>query len=374
MIKILYTFVFLLCSTVISLAQETNNAAERDTLFEKATMGLVRFYFDDHYFLVDKDCEFKAIERLSAFLVRENAFDGPFKDFNRSGTLILTGNYNKGVKDGLFTAYHPNGATKWMCAFKDDKPTGDWKYFYPDGKPMLNVNYDSTMVKLTDYWDRRGKQEVIAGKGIYEFMMPFDFYNEFGYPYFIRKGRVKNGMPTGYWTTVVTDGKKNRELFAEEVFNEHGIMTEGYNLLAAKEIKVPFSILPANHFETAEQIIYKPCSFDAYSGYDAYLVNKFNSMALATVKFNKELKSSEHPFSFLIDLDDEGIPTGINFNKKTEHKSLNNWITALLKEIPYYFPTLNGQGQPIEGQVTVSGILRINEEGNSYFPNVQVER
>lgn len=374
MVKTICTFILLLNTALITFSQVENTGTKRDTLFENAPSGLVRFYFDDHYFLVDKNCEFKAIERVSAFIVDKNAFHGEFKDFNRSGTLILTGNYNEGVKDGLFTAYHPNGTTKWTCTFKENKPTGDWKYYYPDGKPMLTVNYDSTMVTLTDFWDRRGKQEVIAGKGNYEFMMPFEFYNEFGYPYFIRKGRIKNGIPTGYWTTTVTDNKKSRELFAEEIFNDQGIMTEGYNLMAAKPLQAPFSILPTNHFETAERIVYKPCTFDAYSGFDAYLGDKFNSMSLDTKEITAGLTNTEYLFSYNVTLDKDGMPSGINFSKKTKNERLDQWIVELIKEIPYYFPTLDAEGKPIEDKLKVSGILNINAQGSPNFHSFSVER
>ncbi len=374
MVKILSTLFLLLSNLLVGYAQVENQTTKRDTLFEKAPLGLVRFYYDDHYFLVDKDCEFKSIERLSAFIVDKNAFHGEFKDFNQAGTVILTGNYAEGIKEGLFTAYHPNGATKWTCLFKEDKPTGDWKYYYPDGKPMLIVNYDSTNVTMTDYWNRRGKQEIIAGKGNYELMMPFDFYNEFGYPYFIRKGRIRNGLPSGYWTMTVTDNKRNRELFAEEVFNDQGIMVEGYNLFTQNDLQIPFSILPANHFRTAEKLIFKPCTFDAYSGFDTYLGDKFNSMAVNTAKITSDLNNTEYPFSFVVDLDKDGMPSGLNFNKKTEIESLNKWITSMIKEIPYYFPTLDDEGKPVEDQLTVSGVLSINAEGKSNFHSFNVQR
>lgn len=47
---------------------------KKEVFFENASNGLVRFHFDKHYYLVDKNCPFKSIERLSQFIVSKKMF------------------------------------------------------------------------------------------------------------------------------------------------------------------------------------------------------------------------------------------------------------------------------------------------------------
>src|SRR5690606_39698877 len=123
---------------VLFRSQQVDSTA-KVTLLEKAPMGLVRFYFDDYYYLVDKDCAFKSIERVSQCLVDKNVFHGDFRDFDRNGTVVLSGHHDEGIKQGLFKAFHSSGTLKWEVMYENGSPTGDWKYYYPDGKPMLKI-------------------------------------------------------------------------------------------------------------------------------------------------------------------------------------------------------------------------------------------
>ena len=174
---------------------------DKPVFYEKLDQGLIRFYFDKYYYLAAKDCEFKSIERVSKFDFTKQIFDGEFRDFAPNGGRMLVGNYREGKKEGLFQAFHPNGVLKWEINFKDNYPVGDWKYYYPDGKPLLTISYGDFGYFIKDYWDNRGKQEVVDGEGNYEFAIPFEGFTEFGYDFYLRKGKVKGGKPQGNWNT-----------------------------------------------------------------------------------------------------------------------------------------------------------------------------
>ncbi|WP_437920128.1 toxin-antitoxin system YwqK family antitoxin [Sphingobacterium sp. LRF_L2] len=362
--------IFLVFIVISSSAWGQVDPSKRDTLFEKAPLDMVRFYYDNHYYLVDKDCGFKSIERLSQFIVSKNVFHGEFKDFDNKGTIILTGYYNQGVKEGNFKAYHPNGKLKWEVAFKENKPIGDWKYYYPDEKPMLTINYDEPTGRVIEFWDRLGRQRVIAGEGNYQFKMPFEFYNEYGFPFFERKGKIKNGLPAGYWTTNMVDDKEKKVLFTEEVYDKDGTLTEGYNLFLDAPYRIPLTIVPSNPFLLGEKLISKPCKFDDYSGFNAYLSDKFN----AAFRANPSFQNMEDDFAYRVSLEKDGTPAIITLNHPLKITALNKYIEIIAKDIPFYFPSLNNQGEPIEDTLTISGKLNISEAGVFNFYNFKIER
>lgn len=362
-------FLLLLFIALFTRGQQPDTTAKA-TLFEKAPMGLVRFYFDDHYYLVDKDCTFKSIERVSQFLVEKNVFHADFRDFDRNGTVVLTGYHDQGVKEGPFKAYHPDGTLKWEVTFEQDRPTGDWKYYYPDGKPMLTVNYDEAIVRIMAFWDRRGRQRIKDGNGNYEFRMPFVFYNEYGYPFFERKGRVKNGVPRGYWTTHMVDDNGKKILYTEEVFNDAGMLSDGYNLFLDATYRTPMAFIPMSYFYTAERLLSKPCSFDDYSGFNTYLSEKFSAM----LRSSPTLTNIEDKFSYEVSLDREGNPTDVTLKDALATKELNRYLEMVLNEIPFYFPSLDEEGNTVADTLTVYGNLSINDAGQFHFHSFRIVR
>lgn len=364
------TILFLLTIFTSLLSFGQKDSTNRDTLFEKTTEGLVRFYYDDHYYLVDKDCGFKSIERLSQFIVAKNVFHGEFKDFDQQGTMILTGYYNQGVKEGIFKAFHPNKALKWEVTFKENMPTGDWKYYYPDGKPMLVVSFEEGAGKIRSFWDRLGRERVVEGEGTYEFKMPFEYYNEYGFPFFERKGRIKNGLPNGYWTTNMVDDKNKKALFTEEIYDKNGLLTEGYNVFLDAQYSVPLTIIPAQSFLMGERLLFKQCNFDDYSGFNSYLSEKLNSAFAA----NPSFQHTEDEFAYRVSIDKNGEPETITLSEPLKTSTFNRYLERVVKDIPFYFPSLDDEEQAIEDSLTVSGKLSISEAGVFNFHSITIER
>lgn len=348
--------------------------AQKDTLskpiyFETAPQNLVRFYYDANYYLVDKNCPFKAIERLSEFVISKNAFNGPFRDFNANGKVVLTGNHNMGSKEGLFEAFHPNGQLKWQATFKNNQATGLWTYFYPDGKPLMTLNCTDSTVILQDFWDQRRVQRVVQGEGTYQFKMPFASYNEYGYPFFERKGKIKQGKPQGYWTVKFIGDKGSPVLAAEEQFTTRGELKNAYNFFLEADYNVPFPIIPVENFLHAETLTSKACNFDDYSGFLSYLSTKFTNAIKPTQKFG----SFSSDFSYVVEIDQNGTPQKATLKKELHDPSLNKLLTTLINEVPYYFPTLI-EGQPAYDSLTVSLKLDVDERGHYLFHSPQIHR
>ena len=350
-------------------AQQADSTA-KVTLLEKAPMGLVRFYFDDFYYLVDKDCAFKSIERVSQFLVDKNVFHGDFRDFDRNGTVVLTGHHQEGIKHGPFKAFHPNGTLKWEVMFENGSPTGDWKYYYPDGKPMLTVHYGEVAGRILAFWDRRGRQRVRDGNGTYAFQMPFAFYNEYGYPFFERKGRLRDGLPRGYWTTHLLDEREQKVLYTEEIFNDRGMLEEGHDLFLDAGYRTPMAMIPTPYFYTGERLLSKPCTFDDHSGFNTYLSEKFTAM----LRSSPTLRNITDTFSYEVELDAEGTPQKVVLKDALATEELNRYLELVWNEIPFYFPSRDVEGNAIADTLTVRGKLSIDDAGLFHFHSFGIER
>jgi antitoxin component YwqK of YwqJK toxin-antitoxin module len=79
-------------------------------------------------------------------------------------------NYNnevdaQGRKQGNWVTYDGNGNIKYEGAFKDDKPVGEFKYYYPDGqvKAIVNHNPVTGEVYAVNYY----KNGLLMARGKY---------------------------------------------------------------------------------------------------------------------------------------------------------------------------------------------------------------
>src|SRR5680860_997814 len=77
----------------------------------------------------------------------------------------------KGLKQGLWKKYHPNGMIRYKGNFKDDKPVGEFKYFYDSGKLQAKIShfgeesyannyYETGEVKATGKYENQLKDSI----------------------------------------------------------------------------------------------------------------------------------------------------------------------------------------------------------------------
>ncbi|MGJ1268932.1 toxin-antitoxin system YwqK family antitoxin [Sphingobacterium spiritivorum] len=360
-ICLLSVFAFLLFSTE---AQEN-----KLVYFEKVTDSLMRFYFDNYYYLAEKNCPFKSIERVTGFNKETNTFEGNFKDFGPTGHVILTGTHTNGVKTGPFIAYHPNGKIKWEATFADGQPVNDWKFYYPDGRPMMVLNYEQG-VRIMSQWDRKGKQIVKDGEGLYDFTIPFEGYSEYGYPMLRRRGRVKSGVPADRWEVYFVDEKNNSVLAADEYFSG-GVFKRGDNYFTEDSYsQSDFPVLPVEYFVRAEYLVFKKCNFDDYSNFTNYLSEKIEK-SFDVVKLTFKIVPGN--FEYTAKLSEAGKPSRITFTKMIEDAKTQNILSAIIEVIPYYFPSLKNN-LPVNDTIVVSGRLEVNEAGEIDVHSISIKR
>ncbi|WP_257669362.1 toxin-antitoxin system YwqK family antitoxin [Parapedobacter tibetensis] len=304
--------------------------------YEAAPNGMTRFFYDDNYYLADKNCQFKAIERVGRYDFQLQTFVGEFTDFNNQGTTILRGNYRDGRKEGEFKAYHPNGQLKWEVSYLQNIPQEKWKFYYPDGKPLLEAAYDVQGMWIYNFWDNRGRQRVTNGNGRYEFAIRTDDYNEFGYVRYNRKGRVVAGRPHGDWIIeYIFDN--NKKVGAGHEHYRNGQFISGYEAFKDETFdKEPrYQLVPFDVFRRAESMIGKSCTIDEYTGFTNYLRKHLEEW------FEGEMDEVLEPqkIEFVISVSKTGEPQKIEpistFPNKIQASSLLN----AFRWVGFWFPS-----------------------------------
>jgi antitoxin component YwqK of YwqJK toxin-antitoxin module len=146
--------------------------------------------FDKNYFLIEDACA--KIVRHARFDVKNRIFFGRFKDVSRSDSSVTVaeGSYtDEGYLNGPFTLRYVNGAIQAQGSFKNGVMDGQWKVFYPDGKPYVNFKGNGSSVLIQDVWSDAGKKLVSGGKGKYTIADESITW----------EGDLLNGQPTGIW-------------------------------------------------------------------------------------------------------------------------------------------------------------------------------
>ncbi|WKK58496.1 toxin-antitoxin system YwqK family antitoxin [Sphingobacterium sp. BN32] len=350
---------------ILATAQEA-----KSVYFERTADSLIRFYYDMNYYLVDKNCEFKAIERVADFDVRTSKFVGKLVDYYPNGHRMLEGSYVDGRKEGLFTAYHPNMQIKWRATFVNNVPQGDWEYFYPDGKPLMTVNYSSTGSKMVHYYDQRGVQRVKDGDGSYNFRVPYPGYNPYGFPFIRFKGKFKAGLPNGLWSIFYENDKRSELAAVENYQNNRLVRAEDY--FTGEVYKTQrFPIIPMVDFTRAEAIISKQCNYDDFSGFLIYLIDYFNN-SFSNIQFPA---LNELSFSYEVDLSKDGVKRKIKIidNPFASNEELANAFEQVVSSMEYY-PASFKQGEYIADKLVVNGKIMIDENKTLGFHSITIER
>ena len=144
--------------------------------------------------------------------------------------------YNKldenGLKQGVWIKMWSNGIVKYKGVFKDDKPTGEFKYFYPSGKlksvmsfsesgsKAHNISYHENGKKMAE-GDFKNQKKIgnwkyfsdVDEKLVSEENYKNGLLNGKSITYYIDKGKpfeiieYKNGIKNGEWVKYFMDGQ-----------------------------------------------------------------------------------------------------------------------------------------------------------------------
>lgn len=341
---------FLVVASSVALYGQADTTGSMPEFYERGANDIIRLFYDDHYYLVDKHCEFKAIERVGRYDFQQQEFVGEFTDFDNHGGKMLEGHYVDGKRHGDFKAYHPNGQLKWQLAYSNGMPVGSLNLFYPDGKPLLEVSYADEGMRILNFWDKRGRQRVTNGKGRYEFAVIADGYNEFGYTRYNRKGKVVDGHPHGNWAIeyVFADGKTRT---AGYEFYDKGRFVQGYEAYTDEAFfDAPrYHLVPVDFSNGSEAMIVKGCTIDEYTGFTGFLAEYLSGW------FDGALDEMPDPvkIEFVATVGKTGEPRSVEMKTTFETKRYADLLLEALNGVAYWLPSY-AAGEYIEDRLNVT--------------------
>ncbi|MEH6304935.1 hypothetical protein RYH73_04735 [Olivibacter sp. CPCC 100613] len=365
----------LVCSIgmIPGLWAQTDSVEVKPIYFEPLTDGTTQFYFDEHYFLVDKFCQFKSIERVGKYNISIKSFDGPFTDYNNDGKVILTGNYAQGKKEGVFTAYFGNGQVKWTTTFKDGKAEGISRYNYPDGLPMLEILYKEEGAFVQNYWDTRRRQRVTDGNGKYDFSVKAEGYNEYGYAFTNYQGNIKSGKPDGNWNIFLVYPKSEQDYAGYERFEE-GVFKGGYDEINGLPYKngSRIQVGPSLFFLQAEDMVSKNCTIDENQDFSMFITKKLE--AAFAIYDARELLTGPAKLKIKADVTKTGSLRDLEMVEGLPEKEGDKIITNALKGISYWIPSY-AENDYINDTFDITVDVMVDDEsGRLRFYNLQIHR
>lgn len=371
LLKRLLILVLVNLNTIGAIAQ--TDSVDKPVYFEPLTDGSTQFYFDEHYFLVDRDCQFKSIERVGKYNVALKNFDGPFVDYNNEGKVILEGSYANGKKEGEFTSYFANGKLKWIIHFKNDHAIDTAVYNYPDGLPMLEIVYRDSMAFVQNFWDTRRRQRVTDGNGKFEFSVKAEGYTEYGYEFTDYRGNIKDGKPDGFWDINLVYPNKERDFAGYEKF-EKGKLKVGYDeILGVPYFNVPrVQIGPSLFFLQAEKMMSKNCTIDENQDFSLFIISKLDkafSLYDAADMLTKPIK-----IEVTAQVEKNGTLAELEVTKGFPNSDADKVILNTLKNIAYWIPSYGGDDYIDDTFHMTADVFAEGEKGQLKFYNLLIKR
>jgi len=177
------------------VAEAHSKSNKKDTVlleyFKRIGTDSAYLYLTDKFQLTEPPCA-QVVRKTG---VNKNGFqDGPYKDLTLEGKLLGNGSYSKGLRNGVFNAYHMNGTLKSSGRFVDDKPIGDWKHFDEIGVLVKEVIYDEKNLEI-NLITTNGKKLIRNGSGKFKGQVYSLVLNQTIYA----SGRVIYGVMEGKW-------------------------------------------------------------------------------------------------------------------------------------------------------------------------------
>lgn len=363
--KLKHLILFIFLFNYVDVLAQTDSS----TLYTNTKDGYTHFYYDEQYYLVDKDCKFRHYTRVLKKVKKGNLIDGFFTDYYNNDRIALTGNYINGEKSGPFKNYYFNGKLKSEIPFLNNKPSGVAKYYYDNGTPWMIIHHRESKVFITDYWDPFGNKKVTEGKGSFEYQDWAWGFNDTGFNSITYKGRLRDGLPNGSWSIFANYPNSPSELLSIENFQK-GVFVDSYNFnnLSYPKKASNLKFYPSFEDNNSQKFISKNCRIDDNQNYTTYLENFLNR------NFDFKLITNQPtitPFIFEVSINERGRANAINI-KQGDNERIDNYIKALFGIVPYWIPSFIN-GKTISDKLTITFSLD-NTKPEKRFENLKISR
>lgn len=299
-----------------------------------------RFYFNADYSLTSPSCA--SYYRVAEYDSIGNFFKGPFQDYRFDSVLLTEGTYVNGHLDGKITIRYMNGNIWQKGAYKDGLMVGKWEYFYPDGKPMYNLNLIGDKIILQTVWDQSGNKIVEDGNGI-AVIFRYNSFSDIGSVSLNWRGKVKKGLIEGRWKMYYF----NTSTKLNQVYNK-GKFIKGYNSGRFFNTYSFFGLGQEQALINAEVLKVGACG-----------ENPTNATAPFYPLGNQQLKLDI--YSFIDNLDIEILENSmveLSFNvsatgdlsdfKATSSTGLEEYFVLALKELGPWAPAIAVNNEPVD--------------------------
>ena len=143
------------------------------TLVEQRKYYTDTLYINKKGYLTDRAHAY--LYRLGKLNIEQRKLNGQCAEYFLDGSKSASLMYNDdGKLDGGFEAYHTNGQIKSVGSYMGGKKSGKWRYYYPDGKQSLEMDYDKDEPIVTTAWDSLGNVTLAEGNGYFVY-----YYQDF---------------------------------------------------------------------------------------------------------------------------------------------------------------------------------------------------
>jgi antitoxin component YwqK of YwqJK toxin-antitoxin module len=144
-----------------------------------------------------------------------------------TGDTIFNQTDKQGLKQGYWKGYFENKKLRYTGYFKDNKPAGTFKRYYPDGgiRAVMIYNPTGTRAFTTLYYQNGTK----AAEGVYAGTQKDSVWNYYSYYEKKLNGKEKfvNGKKEGISVIYYSSGKKSQELeYKNDI--KHGVWRQFY--------------------------------------------------------------------------------------------------------------------------------------------------
>lgn len=189
----------------------------------------VLIYYNNSWKTIRKESQNKAYYREATIYNEDGLiFHGTTRDYYSSGKKQMTGNYQMGLKEGLFTFYYENGQIEKKGSYNNNVKEGVWEYWYPNGNPWQTIVYEAGDFSVQTFYNDKGKLQIKEGTGDWRVKIPT--YTKTSQHL---EGRFENGQKVGTWKCYIQDNKILS--YTEKFKNNKFIQGFQYSLVYGKE-------------------------------------------------------------------------------------------------------------------------------------------